>query len=288
MTGETSRLSAPPIWGELAMDWPCARASYETWPHSAAPPTDAAAVPGSIGVSFAGHLGTVRTVGGRIVEEPVTPGAILIAPDAPMVWLHISGDCECLDIDLAEGFVLQATQGGLSSLASLTSGEFHDDPVITGIALRVKTAVLGTAGLCDLDMEMLLLRLLDHILCAHRGTGLWGRRSSRGCLSPQHMKRVVDYVESRLGERLTLQELARQASMSPFHFARAFRSTSGLAPNAYVTARRLESAKQLLLSTSQSIEHIAAMFGFQNLSHFRRKFIQQHGVLPGVLRAARR
>lgn len=60
-----------------------------------------------------------------------------------------------------------------------------------------------------------------------------------------------------------------------------------LAPHQFVTMRRIERARGLLLETGQSVEAIAAAVGFTNSSHFHRLFRRQVGALPAALRAAR-
>ena len=93
-------------------------------------------------------------------------------------------------------------------------------------------------------------------------------------------------IEAGLTRRLSLNDLARVAALSPFHFARCFKATTGLAPHQYVLARRIELAKRLIMTTSQSVVEVAWSVGFENISHFRRQFVAQVGVVPGVLRRA--
>ena len=78
------------------------------------------------------------------------------------------------------------------------------------------------------------------------------------------------------------------AALSPFHFARCFKATTGLAPHQYVLARRIELAKRLIMTTHQSVQEVAWSVGFENISHFRRQFAAQIGVVPGALRRATR
>jgi AraC family transcriptional regulator len=87
-----------------------------------------------------------------------------------------------------------------------------------------------------------------------------------------------------MGARITLDAMAAVAALSPFHFARAFTTTTGMAPHRFVTARRLEAAKSALLTTDASVVQVAHAVGFSNVSHFRRVFRRELGVLPGELR----
>lgn len=73
---------------------------------------------------------------------------------------------------------------------------------------------------------------------------------------------MAEFVEEELHRPLGLEELARQLSLSPFHFARVFRATTGSSPHGYVNGRRVERAKVLLLTTDWSVERITRAVGF--------------------------
>jgi len=78
--------------------------------------------------------------------------------------------------------------------------------------------------------------------------------------------------------------LADAISLSPFHFARSFKATIGLAPHRFVTIIRLQRAQELLIRTPMSVADVAAAVGYSNVSHFRRMFRNQVGELPFALR----
>jgi AraC family transcriptional regulator len=98
---------------------------------------------------------------------------------------------------------------------------------------------------------------------------------------------VTQYVESELDGELTLGRLAAVATLSPFHFARAFKATTGLAPHQFVMARRVDRATALLRGSTASVVDIAHAVGLSNVSHFRRVFRAHTGVLPGEVRKIR-
>ena len=75
------------------------------------------------------------------------------------------------------------------------------------------------------------------------------RRSHlRGGLSPAALQRVQVFIEANLGDAIHLHDLAARAALSPYHFARAFKTSAGMTPRAFVEQRRIERAKQLLPS----------------------------------------
>ena len=85
-----------------------------------------------------------------------------------------------------------------------------------------------------------------------------------------------------------LDGLAGAVSLSPYHFARSFRATTGMTPHAFVTEHRLMVARDRLLRGDASVTGIALSVGFSNISHFRRLFRRRYGVAPAGLRAVAR
>jgi AraC family transcriptional regulator len=76
-------------------------------------------------------------------------------------------------------------------------------------------------------------------------------------LDQRRLMRVLDYIDANLEGDLTLARLASIACLSRFHFSRAFKAAVGRSPNRYVSAKRLELAKQLLEQSDQPLAHIA-------------------------------
>jgi len=105
-------------------------------------------------------------------------------------------------------------------------------------------------------------------------------------LSRQRLKRVCDYVEANLDDRLTLAELATVACLSPYHFSRSFKQAIGMGPQRYVMHRRVERAKALMRRTNQPLALIAQEAGFADQSHLTSVFRREIGVTPGHFRAA--
>jgi AraC-like DNA-binding protein len=104
-------------------------------------------------------------------------------------------------------------------------------------------------------------------------------RAPRG-LSRRALNRACAYIEENLGERFTLDDLARQVGVSRFHFARLFRVSTGESPMAYLLRSRVERAKQLLIADEQPVCEIAAALGFCDQSHLTRTFRRMTGLTP--------
>ncbi|MGH4032717.1 GlxA family transcriptional regulator [Actinomycetota bacterium Odt1-20B] len=90
---------------------------------------------------------------------------------------------------------------------------------------------------------------------------------------------------TRLGERLTLGEMAEHAAMSTRTFSRRFREETGLTPMQWLTQRRLERARELLEGTDYTVDRVAAEAGFGTGASLRVHFVAGVGVAPGAYRA---
>src|SRR5262245_6149985 len=105
-------------------------------------------------------------------------------------------------------------------------------------------------------------------------------------LSETAIQMVCDFIEANLCTQITIEDLAALVYLSPFHFARCFKASIGLAPHQYIIARRMELAKRLVSTTTLNVAEIAWSIGYENISHFRRLFTMHIGVTPGEVRRA--
>ena len=106
---------------------------------------------------------------------------------------------------------------------------------------------------------------------------------SRG-LAPGIKRRISEYIDSHLGENISLEAMAEMAGLSVYHFSRAFRQSNGVAPHGYLLQRRIEHAAQLISRTELPVSEIALAVGFSDHSHFARHFRRLTGTTPSVAR----
>ncbi len=94
------------------------------------------------------------------------------------------------------------------------------------------------------------------------------------------IKNTIEYLNKNLSKQLSVHDLAQHAHISPSRFAHIFADSTGMAPMHYLELQRIESAKALLLLTSDTIYMIAEKVGFQNQYHFSTRFRLLTGVSP--------
>ena len=164
------------------------------------------------------------------------------------------------------------------------------DPQVERIGLSLLSE-MGTGGLGgELYTESLANVLALHLLRHHSSLG---RNSTRETgredgVSKRSLERATDYINDNLSQKLTLTEIARVAHVSPYHFARSFKKTTGLSPHQYVIRRRVERAKTLLAGGDLTIAEIAGAVGFANQSHLAFHVRRLLGVPPKALRQSPR
>lgn len=97
--------------------------------------------------------------------------------------------------------------------------------------------------------------------------------------------RAVTYAQDHLADKVTLDDLAREASVSPAHLIRLFKARLGTTPHDYLLRRRITRAKELLAETSLTSAAIAKQVGFASESNFSYRFSKMVGQSPRAWRA---
>jgi len=110
----------------------------------------------------------------------------------------------------------------------------------------------------------------------------------RGGLSPLVRHRLHDYIEAHLDQAISLGMLAQLACLSEYHMARMFRASFGMPPSAWIAARRIERARELLKTTDLPLQQIVDACGYADLSHFSHRFRDSTGAAPSRFRSVLR
>jgi AraC family transcriptional regulator len=160
---------------------------------------------------------------------------------------------------------------------------FFDDRNLRATAEKLKQLALDPASYGALGAEslgcILAIELQNWVLRTrrypehiHGGLAGWQERATR------------EYIETNLAKDITLVELAGVARLSPYHFARAFKTSVGASPHRYHLLRRVDRAKQLLSDPDLSVAQIAAMVGFKGATQFGSTFRRLTGMTPTAYR----
>lgn len=160
---------------------------------------------------------------------------------------------------------------------------FAEDPQITLLYRQFLLNHNWQDSANQLALSSASTLLMSHML--QRYTQLqWRLPSVRGGLAPAVLKRVQEFIYHHLDQPLVLADLAAQAELSEFHFARMFKHSTGQAPHQYVMQVRLQQAEKLLRNTLMPLTQIALDCGFSSASHFSHRFKAFYGHTPIRLR----
>jgi AraC family transcriptional regulator len=185
---------------------------------------------------------------------------------------HFSPDSLGLDLDK-------------SVIASLRYESGFQDPLLAEIAYAIASELQTQSSAGKLLVEKLASSLAARLVQNHVSSPapVFPRITQEG-LDRRRLSRVLDYIEANLEGDLTIDHLASIACLSRFHFARAFKAGIGQAPHQYVSAKRLERAKGLLMRSDQPLVDIALALNFSCQANFTRAFRQVTGQTPGQYR----
>jgi AraC family transcriptional regulator len=162
-------------------------------------------------------------------------------------------------------------------------GVGHDDTVIRHIGASLQEGLRRPDETNQLFIDHMMLALTAHVAQAYGGLRP-GTEPVRGGLAPWQAKRACEKLDSDLGGKLSLEQIAAEFGLSVSHFSRAFRASTGLPPHQWLLRQRVKAAKQLMTIRDLPLSEIAISAGFANQSHFTRVFSAVVGVSPAAWR----
>ncbi|MBM2620107.1 helix-turn-helix transcriptional regulator [Actinoplanes sp. LDG1-06] len=99
--------------------------------------------------------------------------------------------------------------------------------------------------------------------------------------------RALRMMRENIGEPLTVDDMARAAMFSKFHFTRVFQRVTGVSPGRFLSALRLQAAKDLLLATDMNVADISVHVGYNSVGTFSSRFTRSVGLPPTEYRRTR-
>ena len=178
-------------------------------------------------------------------------------------------------------------RAGVAHRAESLDALVFDDPAIARVCLSLAGAI-GT-GAPDLYAQSAAHFLATHLLSQQgRWPGHHGDDRRPGALSDRRLERVLEYMDARYMEALSLDELAREAGVSPFHFVRLFRARVGVTPHRHLVCLRMDAAAAMLAETDRGVEDIALACGYRTARHFAAAFRRHFSQTPSGYRLGER
>lgn len=98
------------------------------------------------------------------------------------------------------------------------------------------------------------------------------------------MKEALEYMESRMANTLKIDEIAKVACSSPFHFQRMFHLVTGVTVAEYIRKRRLTLAAQELAVSAVKVLDVSLKYGYDSPESFAKAFRKAHGITPSAAR----
>lgn len=166
--------------------------------------------------------------------------------------------------------------------ASVPRLRFSDEPM-SGLLHLIAGAVADP----DPSAQLYGDALVTAVAARFFGLAKASSAPSASRLSPIQLRQAIAYLDAHMPLRVDLATLASLAGLSPHHYSRAFKGSTGLAPYQWQLQARIQRAKDLLLNTNRSLESVAQATGFADAVHLGRTFRRQTGTTPAAWRKDR-
>lgn len=226
-----------------------------------------------VNISISGYLTTEKcSANGTKVLTKGGAGNLCITPAGQPIGAHWEKPLDNMGILFTPEFVAKtAVENRFSANFEFEEVYKNQDALIQqiGFALLAEADAETPSG--KLYADSLIQTLTLHLLKNYTNANSV-QENLNGGLSGYKLRRVQEFIDANLEEDLSLAELAEVADLSQYHFARAFRKSTGQTPQHYLMEQRIERAKQLLAKEDLPIVEVSLQTGFKNQSHFTTLF----------------
>jgi AraC family transcriptional regulator len=222
---------------------------------------------------------------------PPPAGAIILVPAGTPGQVHWSGGFDWVHVYLepgqvarvaAEAFDLDPARLMVPPLDALDLPNLR--AAMAAVNAELTSGGAGGRLAAESLANVLAVQLIRHVLAPRSPA-----RGRDGTLPRGRLRAVVEYIEEHLDASPSLEQMAAIARISPYHFARQFKTSTGLPPHQYVIARRVDRAQHLLQEGGDfSLAEVAVHAGFSDQSQFCKHFKRTLGVTPGQFRMSAR
>lgn len=224
------------------------------------------------------------TASGQRRHKRVSAGEICVTASGQPHSMDWDEARSSMVIGVSPHFIVEALQCTSPDVLNLQERYGTPDAFVAHLANLLRLGNNGGQPVSRLKAESIAVAMLAHLSLGDQTVGYSPQRETAPIVSGR-LAAVMDHIESNLDGQLSLLTLARIAQMSAFHFARQFKSNTGLTPHQYVMQRRIDRARRLLRDPRLSIADIAFDCGFATQAHLTAVFRKLVGATPNTYRS---
>src|SRR5580704_16609590 len=183
-----------------------------------------------------------------------------------------------LQVGISDAALMASSDGAYGEVELHPSRKFADPRLSALVAAARAEMVAGfPSGRLFLDSveQAMAVTLVEGHAVRHRPVQIY-----RGGLGSARLRRIKELVHAKMGDDLSLDEMAQSAGLSPAHFARMFCKSTGQTPHQFVLRQRVERAKAMLRVPDAWVLDVAVACGFTTQQHFAQVFRDVCGVSP--------
>jgi len=219
--------------------------------------------------------------GGRRIVSRTRPGSITIIPSGADGRWDVAGAIEVSHVYLpASRLEPVAELLAKGQRIELLDRVAFDDPVAARIMELLSREAAANDASSGLFIEQAIDLLCTQLIRGHSSVRALPEPEVKRGLAPWQVKRVTEYMLERLGEELSLNEIAGILHLSRFHFCTAFRQATGKTPHEWLVLQRIGFAKKLLVDRLLSVTEVGLSVGYGTPSAFAAAFRKVAGVTP--------
>jgi len=221
--------------------------------------------------------------GNRWIKQSVSPGDVtILARGEPSRWFWME------DIDVSHVYVSQSAVERVANdifdkeidhlnIEHIASAQ---DPILIALMESYERECLagglgGALYASTIEMQICIHLVRKYAKCKLREVQVESR------IPPSKRKKIEEFIVENIDQNITIDDLAKVVGFSQSYFIRLFRNDVGVPPHAYVLARRLEKAEEMLRSSPDiPIKVVAIECGFSDQSHLTRLFKNKFSITP--------
>jgi AraC family transcriptional regulator len=183
-----------------------------------------------------------------------------------------------LQLGISDAALMASSDGAYGEVELHPSRKFADPRLSALVAAARAEMVAGfPSGRLFMDSveQAMAVTLVEGHAVRHRPVQIY-----RGGLGSARLRRIRELVHAKMGDDLSLDEMAQSIGLSTAHFARMFRKSTGETPHQFVLRQRVERAKAMLRVPDVRVLDVAVACGFTTQQHFAQVFRDVCGVNP--------